>query len=237
VEDTAVAILKFANGVLGVIHGSTASYPGPHGTVEVCGDKGNATYEGKLTRWKFAEERAEDEEIRRTGGKAEAAKAAATTGSDPAALGDFHVMFTAAFQEFVDAIRSGKPNSLGPAEHRKAVEIILGIYESARRGGEEVRLPLKKGMVPVPLALPREYKLVDPKRPPLPEAMEKFALRQKAAVSPQKKASKKVLGSKSAGKAKPTAKARKVKAVKVKAATKRRSAKKAAAGRIGSRRK
>ncbi len=181
VEDTAVAILKFANGVLGVIHGSTASYPGPHGTVEVCGDTGNATYEGSLTRWKFAKETKADDEIRRTGGKPEAKKKAksAALGSDPAALGDFHVMFTAAFTEFVESIRSGKPNALGPAEHRKAVEIILGIYESARLGGEEVTLPLKKSAVPVPLKLPSEYKVKNPKRSALPESMKKFATKQK----------------------------------------------------------
>ena len=210
VEDTAVAILKFANGVLGVIHGSTASYPGPHGTVEVCGDAGNATYEGKITRWKFAKETKADDEIRRTGGKPEAAAKTAkssSTGSDPTALGDFHVMFTAAFKEFVNAIRGGRPNSLGVEEHRKAVEIILGIYESARRGGEEVQLPLKKAAVPVPLALPREYKLVDPKRPALPEAMQEFASKQKGGSKKKVKKSVKKVAKKVSGAVKAVKKA------------------------------
>jgi predicted dehydrogenase len=182
VEDTAVAILKFDNGVLGVIHGSTASYPGPHGTVEVCGDGGNATYEGKITRWKFAKERPSDAKILETGGvpvTAAAKPAKASTGSDPSALGAYHVMFVAAFKDFTKALRTGKKIMLDAAEHRKAVEIILGIYESARLGGEEVTLPLKKSAIPVPESLSKEIKLVKPKRSPLPEAMVKFAAKQK----------------------------------------------------------
>ncbi|MBN2583684.1 MAG: Gfo/Idh/MocA family oxidoreductase [Planctomycetes bacterium] len=195
VEDTAVAILKFANGALGVIHGTTAAYPGPHGTVEVCGDKGNATYEGKITRWQFAEEQPEDKTILETGGVPPVNKPAegGSTGSDPAALGSFHVMFTAAFQEFSDAIQSGTPNALGLAEHRKAVEIILGIYESARRGGEEVKLPLKKAEVPVPLKLPSGYakQVKGADRPPLPAAMVAFRKKQSAAAKKGGKARKK----------------------------------------------
>ena len=195
VEDTAVAILKFENGALGVIHGSTASFPGPHGTVEIAGDRGNATYEGKITRWQFEKKRPADKRILATGGLPAAKKAkAAGTGSDPAALGGFHVMFTGAFKEFASAIRSGKPNQLGPEEHRKAVDIILGIYESARRGGEEVTLPLRKSEVPVPLRLAPGTRLVRPKKPPLPEAMKTFAKKQRAAKAkkkPRKKAAKK----------------------------------------------
>ena len=191
VEDTAVAILKFANGVLGVIHGSTASFPGPHGTVEVAGDGGNATYEGKITRWKFARERPSDQKILQTGGLPAAAKPARTnTGSDPAALGSYHVMFVAAFKDFTKALRTGKKIMLDTAEHRKAVEIILGIYESARLGGDEVSLPLKKRAIPVPESLPSEYQLVRPKHPPLPEAMQKFAAKQKAARKGKKAARK-----------------------------------------------
>lgn len=188
VEDTAVAILKFANGVLATIQGTTAAYPGPHGSLEVAGDQGNATYDGKIVRWKFAKETALDDKIRETAGFLKQPKATGSLGADPTALGGFHVMFTEAFKEFVGAIRAGKPNSLGVEEHRKAVEIILAIYESARLGGEEVRLPLKKSAIPVPMSLPKEYKLVDPKRPPLPEAMKAFAAKQQGQGGSKKKA-------------------------------------------------
>lgn len=187
VEDTAVAILKFESGVLGVIHGSTASYPGPHGTVEICGDKGNATYEGKIVRWNFEDKKPADAQVLATGGMPAKKKIkTANVGSDPTALGGFHVMFAAAFKDFTRALRQGKPIMLDAAEHRKAVEIILGIYESARRGGEEVRLPLRKSEVPVPLRLPPGTKLVKPKAPPLPEAMVEFARKQRAAKAAKK---------------------------------------------------
>jgi UDP-N-acetyl-2-amino-2-deoxyglucuronate dehydrogenase len=193
VEDTAVAILKFENGALGVIHGSTASYPGPHGTVEICGDGGNATYEGKIVRWEFAKARPSDKKILATHGMpAKLRGKKSGTGSDPSALGDFHVMFAAAFKDFTDALRTGKPIMLDADEHRKAVDIILGIYESARLGGEEVSLPLKKSKVPVPLALAPGTKLVRPKTPPLPEAMKAFAKKQRAAKAKKaRKAAKK----------------------------------------------
>jgi predicted dehydrogenase len=187
VEDVAVAILRFDNGVLATLQGTTAAFPQPHAGVEVCGDQGNLTYEDRLTRWQFAQERPEDEEIRRTGGLPPTfEKASAAAGGNPASLGFFVNMFVGAFREFTTAIREKKPNACGPEEHRKAVEIILAIYDSARRGGEEVRLPLKKSAVPVPLFLPKEYKLVNPKRPPLPAAMVEFAKKQKAAKSKRK---------------------------------------------------
>jgi UDP-N-acetyl-2-amino-2-deoxyglucuronate dehydrogenase len=42
VEDTAVAVVRFASGALGVIHGTTAAYPGLEASVWVFGTKGSA---------------------------------------------------------------------------------------------------------------------------------------------------------------------------------------------------
>ena len=42
VEDTAVAVVKFASGALGVIHGTTAAYPGLDASLRVFGSKGSA---------------------------------------------------------------------------------------------------------------------------------------------------------------------------------------------------
>ncbi|MCK9331422.1 MAG: Gfo/Idh/MocA family oxidoreductase, partial [Candidatus Cloacimonetes bacterium] len=58
VEDTAAAVLKFENGAIGVIEGSTAVYPGFLKKIEICGTKGSAVLEEEsLTLWKFEEER------------------------------------------------------------------------------------------------------------------------------------------------------------------------------------
>src|SRR6195952_5017247 len=42
VEDTAVAVVKFASGALGVIHGTTAAYPGLDASLRIFGSKGSA---------------------------------------------------------------------------------------------------------------------------------------------------------------------------------------------------
>ena len=65
VEDTAVATLKFANGALGVIEGTTGAYPGFLKRLEICGSKGSVVMEEEsITHWQFAEELPEDQEIR-----------------------------------------------------------------------------------------------------------------------------------------------------------------------------
>ena len=42
VEDTAVAVVKFSSGALGVIHGTTAAYPGLDASLRIFGSKGSA---------------------------------------------------------------------------------------------------------------------------------------------------------------------------------------------------
>ena len=42
VEDTAVAVVRFASGALGIIHGTTAAYPGLDARLSVYGTKGSA---------------------------------------------------------------------------------------------------------------------------------------------------------------------------------------------------
>src|SRR6185436_2912440 len=46
VEDTAVAVLEFANGAIGTIEATTAAYPGYARRVELTGSNGTATLEG-----------------------------------------------------------------------------------------------------------------------------------------------------------------------------------------------
>ena len=44
-EDVAVGVVKFANGALGVLHGSTAAYPGLSARLQVHGDRGSVVIE------------------------------------------------------------------------------------------------------------------------------------------------------------------------------------------------
>ena len=126
-EDTAVAALRYTNGALGMIYGTTASYPGQFRRFEVTGTKGTVVnVENSITVWQFADERPEDEEIRKKFGQIEGGGGVA----DPAAI--THENHTRNFQAFLDALDSGEDFWIGGTEARKAVEIILAIYKSAK---------------------------------------------------------------------------------------------------------
>src|SRR5581483_3141565 len=46
VEDTATATIRFASGALGVVHGTTAAYPGLTARLQLHGDRGSAVIDG-----------------------------------------------------------------------------------------------------------------------------------------------------------------------------------------------
>ncbi len=126
-EDAAVAVLRYSNGALGVIYGTTASYPGQFRRFELTGTRGTVVQvENSFTVWQFAEERAEDAEIRGKYGQIEGGGGVA----DPAAI--THENHTRNFKAFLDALESGEDFWISGAEARKAVEVILGVYKSAK---------------------------------------------------------------------------------------------------------
>jgi len=137
VEDNAVALLRFRSGALGVIEGSTSVYPGFLKRIELSGTKGSVIMEEEdLKTWCFTKELPEDREIRnqfisrtKSGGGA----------SDPGSI-DFRG-HQYQFENMVEAIKNNNEPLINGYEARKAVEIILGIYKSAREG-KKVKLPL-----------------------------------------------------------------------------------------------
>jgi len=134
-EDAAVAVLRYANGALGVIYGTTASYPGQFRRFEITGTKGTVIQvENSFTLWQFADERPEDEQIRRKFGKIEGGGGVA----DPAAI--THDNHTRNFRAFLDALETGEDFWISGPEARKAVEVILAIYKSAKE-----QAPVKLG--------------------------------------------------------------------------------------------
>jgi predicted dehydrogenase len=126
-EDTAVAAVKYTNGALGVIYGTTASWPGQFRRFEIMGTKGTVIQvENSFAVWQFADEKPRDEEIR--------AKFGGISGgggvSDPAAI--THNNHTRNFEAFLKALETGEDFWIDGAEARKAVEVILAIYKSAK---------------------------------------------------------------------------------------------------------
>ncbi len=128
-EDAAVAALRYTNGALGLIYGTTASYPGQFRRFEIMGTKGTViNVENSITVWQFADERPEDEEVRKRFMEIEGGGGVA----DPAAI--THENHTRNFKAFLDALESGEDFWIDGSEARKAVEVILAVYRSAREG-------------------------------------------------------------------------------------------------------
>jgi predicted dehydrogenase len=136
VEDTAVACLRFANGALGVIQATTSVQPGLPKTIAVHGAGGSVVIEqDDVLRWDFTPEKPED----RTFKERFAQKTGASGGSsNPAAIS--HVGHARQLADFVQAIETGSSPLVDGREGRKAVEVILAVYESAATG-RTVELP------------------------------------------------------------------------------------------------
>jgi len=139
VEDTGIAALEFANGALGTIEGTTAAWPGFLKRIEISGDRGTIMLEeDNIVTWKFDAECPEDEDIRRRlSGKDTVGGGAA----DPKAIKFEKHQYN--FEAFVQALDQGRKPELDGREGRKAVEIILAIYQASRKG-KRVTLPLRK---------------------------------------------------------------------------------------------
>jgi UDP-N-acetyl-2-amino-2-deoxyglucuronate dehydrogenase len=127
VEDTATAILQFRNKALGVIYGSTASFPGQFRRLEITGTRGTVILEENSFKvWQFADQTESDNEIIKAFSRIEGGGGV----SDPAAIPfEPHARNIAAF---INAIETGRPFEVDGTEARKAVEIILAIYSAAR---------------------------------------------------------------------------------------------------------
>lgn len=133
-EDIGVAVVKFANGAYAVIEGTVNVYPrnleesltllGETGTVQAGGKSLNV-----IETWNFAD-RDDSAEVKARYGE-----------NPPAVVGLGH---TRVYEDMVEAIRTGREPCVSAEDGRRAIELILAIYQSAATG-KPVNLPLSSG--------------------------------------------------------------------------------------------
>src|SRR5438094_344678 len=134
-EDSGVAVLKFRSGALGVIEVNVLTYPrNLEGSITILGEKGSVKIGGtavnRVEHWLFADYDDDDKliEIANT--------------NPPNVYGFGHEGY---YRNVLSVLRGeAQPQTDGRAG-RKSLELILGIYESAKIG-REVPIPLRSGV-------------------------------------------------------------------------------------------
>jgi UDP-N-acetyl-2-amino-2-deoxyglucuronate dehydrogenase len=137
VEDVAVATIRFADGALGVVHATTAAYPGLRATVGVYGERGSAVLEDDRLVYFHAAEGDEPQayDYGAAGGANLAAKVLPTSALAPGAppiAGLATTSHTAQFIDFLDAVEQGRPPVVTTEEAIRTLAVICGMYESVR---------------------------------------------------------------------------------------------------------
>ena len=127
VEDTGVAVLRFANGALGVIEATTATRPRDlEGSISVLGEGGSVEIGGfavnEIRTWNFAQENEWDADIRTRYNQ-----------NPPDVYGFGHRMF---LENVAHSIESNTRGLVDGLEGRKSLELINAIYESVETGRE-----------------------------------------------------------------------------------------------------
>lgn len=132
-EDIGMAVVKFKNGAIGTIEGTTNVYPqNLEETLFLFGESGTAKIGGTSTNnidvWNFADETAED---------------AKNKGLEEATSNVYGNGHTSLFADMMDAIANDRKPYVDAVAGRNALEMILAIYKS-QKTGQPVKLPLSE---------------------------------------------------------------------------------------------
>ena len=125
VEDTAAALLEFANGALGTLEATTAAFPGYSRRLELTGSNGTLILDGDdLTAIDLQDARPDERP---------SAAAAATLSAASPVVADVsaHVRV---FDDFLRAVAARTPPCCDGPGGRASVALIEAIYQSARTG-------------------------------------------------------------------------------------------------------
>lgn len=131
-EDVGMAVVKFKNGAIGTIEGTTNVYPknleetlyifGENGTVKIGGTSTN-----NIDVWDFADETEADAENK---------------GLEEQTSNVYGNGHTSLFADVIDAVNNDRQPYIDAVAGRNAVEVILAIYKS-QKTGQVVKLPLE----------------------------------------------------------------------------------------------
>ncbi len=132
-EDIGMAVVKFANGAIGTIEGTTNVYPkNLEETLYMFGETGTVKLGGKSVNnidvWDFADETEADK---------------FNKGLEEQTSNVYGNGHTSLFADMIDAVENDRAPYVDAVAGRNALEMILAIYKSAATG-TPVKLPLEK---------------------------------------------------------------------------------------------
>ena len=133
-EDVVSASILFESGAIGTLTATTCAYPGFSTTLEVYGSEGSVKIaDNELVIAKFKNGEVFD------GASMRAEKEQSTGGSSATSIG--YYLHTCQFRDFLECIETGRSPWITPEMGRDAVELVLGVYRSAKTGAS-VSFPL-----------------------------------------------------------------------------------------------
>lgn len=122
-EDVGAALLRFQNGALGVIEGTTLAYPGFHSELNIYGQSGSVGIRNhELDYYHFKT------------GKDDAFETLINKGDENIPYGWYNLIpHIRQYEDMIDAVRTNRQPLVNGAEGLKSVQIITAIYESSRK--------------------------------------------------------------------------------------------------------
>lgn len=126
-EDTAVVVLKFRSGAIGVIEATTAARPTDlEGSISILGEKGTVEIGGfavnQMKVWQFEQPTADDAEV-----------LTRFSVNPPSVYGFGHQAY---YEHVVNCVLHQQPQLVDGLEGRRSLELISAIYESIETGRE-----------------------------------------------------------------------------------------------------
>ncbi|MDY2699381.1 MAG: Gfo/Idh/MocA family oxidoreductase [Lachnospiraceae bacterium] len=133
-EDLGIALIKFKNGSYGIVEGTTNVYPkNLEETLYLFGEKGTVKAGGQsvnvIEEWRFSDMLDDPEEVKQRFHE-----------NPPNVYGYGH---TPLYADVIDAIKNDRKPYVDAEDGKRALELVLAIYQSAYTG-EMVKFPLKK---------------------------------------------------------------------------------------------